>query len=125
MELVFGNNGIELIHDKGNWELNGGTGFSPVETLVASVGSCGLYVFQGLLNGSKIDHEFVNAKVEFTVDDSKRVTPVEEIVIDYYMKAKDADKDRIERIVDLVSKNCPVMQSLGDHVEVIENIHYV
>lgn len=125
MELVFGNNGIELIHENGNWNLKAGAGFSPVEALVAAVGSCGLYVFQGLLTGSKIEHEFVNAKVDFKVDDSKRVTPVKEIVIDYFMKANEEDKARIERIVDLVSKNCPVMQSLNEDVEVIENIHYV
>ncbi len=125
MELVFGNEGVEIIHENGNWALTKGTGFSPVETLVASVGSCGLYVFQGLLSGSKIDHEFVNAKVAFTTDDTKRVKPVKEITIDYFLKANDADKARIERIVELVPNNCPVMQSIGDHVTVVENVHYV
>lgn len=125
MELVFGNNGIELVHDDGNWTLKKDVGFSPVEALVAAVGSCGMYVFQGILNGSNVDHEFVNSKLSFTVDDSKRVTPVKEITIDYYMKVDEKDRERAERIVELVSKSCPVMQSLSSDITVIENIHYV
>ena len=125
MELIFGQNGIEMIHEKGNWELKAGFGFSPVETLVASVGACGMYVFNGILNGSKIEHEFVNTKVSFEVDESTRVRPVKEITIDYFMKVDEANRSRAERIMELVPKSCPVMQSLGDHVRVIENIHYV
>ncbi len=125
MELVFGNNGVELVHQDGNWDLKAGFGFSPVETLVASVGACGMYVFQGILNGSKVDHEFVNAKVSFKVDEESRVRPVKEIKIDYFMKVEEANRTKAERIMELVPKSCPVMQSLKSDITVIENIHYV
>lgn len=125
MELVFGNNGVELVHQDGNWDLKAGFGFSPVETLVASVGACGMYVFQGILNGSKVDHEFVNTKVSFKVDEESRVKPVKEITIDYFMKVEEANKTKVERIMELVPKSCPVMQSLKSDITVIENIHYV
>ena len=125
MELVFGNNGVELVHQDGNWDLKAGFGFSPVETLVASVGACGMYVFQGILNGSKVDHEFVNTKVSFKVDEESRVRPVKEIKIDYFMKVEKANRTKAERIMELVPKSCPVMQSLKSDITVIENIHYV
>ena len=88
---------------------------------VAAVGSCGLYVFQGILNGSKVPHEFVNAEVTHKVDETIKVNPVKEITIDYYIKVEEDYRERAERIMELVPKSCPVMQSISPNVTVIEN----
>lgn len=124
MKLVNGKNGIELVHPSGNWELKKDFGFSPVESLVAAVGSCGMYVFEAILNGSKIDHEFVETKVAFEAAE-KRPHPVKEITIDYYIKMDEANHAKAERIMELVPKSCPVMQSLSADVTVIEKLHFV
>lgn len=125
MELIIGENGVELVHDEGNWNLKKGVGFSPGETLVAAVAACGTYVFEGLMKGSKVPHEIVKTLVDYENDESTRVKPVKKIVIDYYVKIEEEHRARAERLVELVPKNCPIMQSINPKIEVVENIHYL
>ncbi len=125
MELIFGKNGVELIKEGGNWELKAGFGFSPVESLVASVGACGMYVFSGILNGSQVEHEILKTTLAYEVDESSRVKPITKIIIDYHMTVEDELKDKVERFVKLVAKSCPVMQSINPSIEVVENIIYL
>ena len=125
MELVFGNDGIELVRENGNWNLKRDIGFSPVQALVASVAACGMYVFDGILSKSGIEHEFSNTTVSYEVDEMVRVKPVRLITIVYRMRVQESDKQRVERIVHLVSKSCPVMASLNPSIIVKEEVEYV
>ncbi len=125
MELIFGTNGVELVKENGNWEMKSGFGFSPVQSLVASVGACGMYVFTAILTKSGIEHEIIKTTLAFEVDESTRVKPIKTITIDYHITVDASDKDKVERFVHLVPKNCPVMQSLNSNIEVIENIIYL
>src|SRR5690554_1337344 len=124
MELVIGKNGVELVHPDGNWDLKRGTGYSPGQTLVAAVGACGTYVFSGMLVASGIKHEVVNVKLDYENDETTRVKPIKKIVVDYFMKIDEGDRPRAERILELVPKNCPIMQSIDPKIEVVERVHY-
>lgn len=125
MELIVKEHGIELVHENGNWILKKEYGFSPVQTLVASVAACGGYVFEGILTRSSIPHRLDTVQVSYEVNETKTVKSVSKISIEYYLEAEDDYKDRIERIVKLVHKGCPVMQSLNSDIVVTETIIYV
>lgn len=124
MKLVFGKNGVELVHPEGNWDLKKGFGFSPVELLVSSVGACGMYVFDGILTRSSIPHKINNVDIEYIVNPDGHVHPVTEITLKYYVEVEEDLRQRTERILALVPKNCPVMQSLHPDIKIIETIHY-
>ncbi len=124
MELVMGKNGVELTHPDGNWDLKRGTGYSPAQAMVAAAGACGVYVFTGMLDASGVAHTFIRAAVDYENDETIRIKPVKKIMIDYYMDIDVDARDRAERILKLVHKNCPVIQSLNPNIEVVEQIHY-
>lgn len=125
MELIFGSNGVELVKDTGNWQLKSEIGFSPVQTMAASVGACGMYVFRAILEKSSVAHEIIKAEVTYELDESIRSKPISKIKVVYHMKIADALKDKAERFMDLVPRSCPVMQSLNPNIEVVESILYI
>ena len=124
MELIFGHNGIELVHESGNWNLKSGIGFSPVQMTAVSVGACGMYVFDAILKNSSIPCEIHKVDVSYTVDEESRVKPITSVTLIYNVSVSDEYKDKVERIIKLVPKSCPVMQSLDPRIEIIETLVY-
>ena len=124
MELKFKNENIELIGNEAVLDINRSKEFSPVQMMVAASGACGMYVFRSILTNSNIKHNFIKTEVSYKTDDTNKVRPLSEISITYHLEVNEEIKERVSRILKLVGKNCPVIQSLSDNVLVIENIIY-
>lgn len=124
MELKFKNENIELIGNEAVLDINRSKEFSPVQMMVAASGACGMYVFSSLLTNSNIKHNFIKTDVSYKTDNTNKVRPLSEISITYHLEVNEEIKERVSRILKLVGKNCPVIQSLSDNVLVIENIIY-
>lgn len=124
MELIQGTKGMELVHEKGNWVLLREIGFSPVETLVATIGACGAYVYQSVLDNSKVPYTFHKVTLDYTRDTEKQAEPLKEVTIDFYLEVPSELQEKAERALKLVNKNCPVIQSLSDTVVVHEIVHF-
>ncbi len=122
LELIQGNDGIELVHGAGNWKLKREIGFSPVQTLAATVGACGAYVYQGILNNSNIPYTFNRATVTYETDLEKAPNPIKSVQLTFYADVTAEYQGRAERALKLVSKNCPVIQSLDPAITVTEKV---
>ncbi len=123
MELILNDDVVELVHESGNWLLKRGVGFSAVEMVVNAAGACGLYVFNSILKNSKIECDVQRAFVTYTVNDNK-VRNLKTINIEYHIRVEEELKAKVERVLPFVHRNCPVMQSLDENIEVIESIVY-
>lgn len=124
MELVLNNDTVELVHESGNWILKRGAGFSAVQMVANAAGACGIYVLNSILSNSNIPCEVIKAFVSYTVDENNRVRPLKSISIEYHVRVEEEYKPRVERILKLVHKSCPVMQSLDPNIDVIETLVY-
>lgn len=125
MELLQTGQGIELVHQKGNWILKKELGFSPVETLVASVGACGTYVYETILVNSKIEATFQKIEIFYQRDANKKAQPVNEITIEFHLKIAQKNQKRAQRALSLIQKNCPVIQSLDPAIVVKEIVVFI
>lgn len=125
MELLQTERGVELVHKKGNWVLKKELGFSPVETLVASVGACGAYVYETILANSKIEATFQKIEISYQRDATKKTQPVNEITIEFHLQITQKEQNKAQRALSLIKKNCPVMQSLDPSIVVKETLVFI
>ncbi|MDT2755946.1 OsmC family protein [Enterococcus asini] len=125
LTLLKGNSGFELpIEGNPNWILKREAGYSAVQSLVAAAGACGGYVYQHILENSKIPYRF--EKIEATYETSEiKPEPLTKISFIFYVDVAEEYRGRAERSLKLVSKNCPVIQSLDPKIEVIEAVRFV
>lgn len=120
--LLKGNNGFELpIESAPNWQLVKSVGYSPVQSLVAAVGSCGGYVYADILKNSGIEHTFHQVHVAYEQAEEKPHA-VTRIAIVFEVSVLDSDKRRAETASKLVAKYCPVIQSLDKSIQVSETV---
>lgn len=123
--LIQGNDKIELPREDGNWVLAREVGYSPVQMLVSAVAACGGYVYQSVLDNSHIPYTFEKIEVSYTRNEERQAQPVQSIAITFFVEISDELHEKAERCVKLVSKNCPVIQSLDPAIEVTEKVKFI
>ncbi len=120
LDLLYTEKGMELPLEKENWVMKRGFGYSPVQSLAAAVGACGGYVYDSILTNSKIPHEFKEVKVTYETNDEVKPHPISKIRLAFRVIVEKDYQERAEHGVKLVSKHCPVIQSLDPKIEVEE-----
>lgn len=125
IHLIQGKTGIELPNQGGNWILKKEEGYSPVESLVAAIASCGGYVYQKVLTNSQVPFVFHSIHARYTRDDKKAAQPLKEVEILFEVTVAEEFQGRAQRSVELVAKNCPVIQSVSSDVLIHEKVAFV
>lgn len=125
IELIQGKEGMELPVSSGNWVLLKDQGYSPVQSLVASVGACGAYVYQAVLENSKIPYVFERVKINYIRDAERKSEPVKQIDLIFEVSIASELQERAIRSLKLVAPNCPVMQSIDPKIEVTETVRFI
>lgn len=125
MTLVQGEKGIELPVESGNWVLLREEGYSPVQTMVAAVGACGAYVYQSVLESSRIPNTFDHVEITYERDEEIQSQPVKKIELYFYLTVEEDKRERAERGLKLIAKHCPVIQSLNPNIKVIEKAIFI
>lgn len=113
---------VELVHEQGNWKLKKDLGFSPVEMLAVSAGACSAYVYQRVLNTSRVSHTFNKATVSFQREEETTVKKISEITITFYLSVEENLQEKARKALKLVAPNCPVIQSLDPSLAVHETV---
>lgn len=125
IELVQGEKGMELPVETGNWIILRDGGYSPVQSMVAAVGACGAYVYQSILESSRIDYTFSKVEINYERDTEVKSEPVKSIAINFYLTVDEEKQGRAERSLKLIAKHCPVMQSLDPKIIVTETATFI
>lgn len=126
MELKLINDTFEVIHPDGNWRLKKDAGFSPLETLVIAIAGCSASVYKNVLTNSRIEHTFHNITVDYTRVEDGKAMPLKSVTITFYLKDVPASQqEKTVRATHLISRNCPVVQSLDPSIQVIENVEFI
>ena len=124
LELVQGTKGMELPVAQGNWVLLREEGYSPVQSLIASTGACGAYVYQSVLENSKIPYTFHKVTITYERDMENAPNPITEINMTFHVTIDDSLRERATRALKLVAKHCPVIQSLNPAIKVVELVEF-
>ncbi|MGX7025507.1 OsmC family protein [Vagococcus hydrophili] len=125
IELIQGEKGMELPVATGNWVMLRNEGYSPVQSMVGAIGACGAYVYQSILESSRIEYVFEKVEIEYERDTEIQSEPLKEVKINFFVKVDEKSQGRAERGLKLISKHCPVMQSLDPRIKVVEEVNFI
>lgn len=125
LELIQGEEGLELPAESGNWVMLRDHGYSPVQSLVAAAGACGAYVYQSVLFNSKVPYTFEKILIDYTRDTNLPSKPLNKIEMTFYLSVPPEFQDKAIRALRLIERNCPVIQSLDPKIHVTETVSFV
>ncbi len=94
-------------------------GFRPYQLLVSSIAVCSGGVLRTILKKRRMDVEDITIQTDVTRNE-KEANRIEKIHIHYVIKGKDLAETKIEQSIELARKNCPMVQSVKDSIEVTE-----
>ncbi|WP_249869520.1 OsmC family protein [Oceanobacillus saliphilus] len=121
MEFTMHENGFESEFDFGKLTISGNDefGFRPYALLVSSVAGCSGGVLKKVLTKMRIDYDDIRiaADVKRVPEEANRV---EEIKLHFTLIGNDIDGNKVEKALELSTKNCSMVQSVKGSINVIE-----
>lgn len=99
-------------------------GFRPYQLLVSSIAVCSGGVLRNIMERMRlqVDDIQLKANLERNEEQSGRI---EKISLHFKIIGTDLKKDRVERAMKLTRKNCAMVQSVIDSIEVTETYEIV
>lgn len=99
-------------------------GFRPYQLMVSSIAVCSGGVLRTILKKKRMEVEDISLTADVTRNEQE-ANRIEKIQIHYVIKGKDLAHDKVEQAVELAKKNCPMVQSVKDSIEVTETFEIV
>lgn len=126
MEFEFKEQHVETTFEFGDLVISGDEtqGFRPFQLMVSSIVSCSGAVFKQILVKKRIDFTELTASAEVTRNE-KKANRIERIDITFYIKGADLDLAKLEKSLAIASKNCAMVQSVKESIEVNESIQLI
>ncbi|QTU82630.1 OsmC family protein [Carnobacteriaceae bacterium zg-C25] len=123
--LQQGIKGFELsVQDAPNWVMLREVGYSPVQSMVASIGACGGYVYQELLRNSNVPFTFHRVELAYERHDDN-VGALSKVTVTFVVSVEESVQAKASAIVKLVSRYCPVIQSLNPAIQLEEYVEFI
>ncbi len=99
-------------------------GFRPYQLLVSSVAVCSGGVLRKILEKQRIDVEDIkiSAEAERVEEEANRVS---KILIHFTITGKGLKEEKIQKAMELTRKNCSMVQSVKDSIEIEETFTLV
>src|SRR5690625_1824841 len=126
MKFVEGEERIEAELSHGDLTVSGEDekGFRPYQLLVASVASCSGSVFKRVLEKKRI--EFDNITIEASVKrDEKKANRIEEIQLTFKVTGEALNLEQLEKSLVVSSKNCAMVRSVENSINIQEIVEIV
>lgn len=99
-------------------------GHRPGELMVTSIAVCSGGVLRKILEKQRINIEDIKIKAD--VERKKEeVDPIVRIRLHFTIRGAGLNESRIDKAIQLASKNCPMVQSVKDSIEVIETFELI
>lgn len=99
-------------------------GFRPYQLMVSSIAVCSGGVLRTILKKKRMEVEDISLTADVTRNEQE-ANRIEKIHIHYVIKGKDLAHEKVEQAVELAKKNCPMVQSVKNSIDVIETFEIV
>lgn len=111
----------EFKQGKINISSNTDIGFRPVELLVSSIAGCSGGLLKTILGKRRI--EFEGIEIEATIErNEKEANKVTKVALHYIVLGKNLSLTKVQQSLDLAVKNCAIVQSVNNSIEIVETL---
>ena len=96
-------------------------GFRPVQLLISSLAGCSGGMLKKILVKKRINFDSIDIEsdLERNEEEANRVT---KITLHYIVYGKNLDISKVQKSLELAVKNCAMVQSVKDAIEIVETI---
>jgi uncharacterized OsmC-like protein len=126
MKFTLKENGVRTTLDYGQLDISGNEeyGYRPYQLMVASIVGCSSSVFMKIMEKQRTEiHDLqVDAKVFRNPDEANRI---EKIQLNFMIKGKQLDPDKLYKNLEVSRRNCSMVRSVEDSIEIEENIELI
>ncbi|RXT15288.1 OsmC family protein [Ammoniphilus sp. CFH 90114] len=126
MEFKMKENGYIAEFEYGELHISGDDiyGFRPFQLMVSSIAVCSGGVLRKVLTKMRVPYEDIKltAQVERNEAEANRI---EKIHVHFIIKGENLNQDKIEKAIELTRKNCPMVQSVKDSIEITETYEMI
>ncbi|ESU31266.1 hypothetical protein G3A_17970 [Bacillus sp. 17376] len=99
-------------------------GYRPMELFVASLTGCSTTVLANILTKKRIDYKRIDVQVSATRN-SEEANRIEKLIFNVSVQTDTIDKaDQAEKLAGLVLKNCGMIQSVIDSIDIGYQIEF-
>lgn len=114
-------NGFEVNFEYGKLDVSGDEnhGFRPYQLLVSSIAVCSGGVLRKVLDKKRIAFSDIKVKADVTRN-PEGAQEIQRIHLHFVIIGKDLSKDKIEKSLHVTRKNCSMVQSVKDSIEITE-----
>lgn len=99
-------------------------GFRPNQLLVSSIAVCSGGVLSKIMERMRMQVDDIQLKADLDRNPD-RANRIEKISLHFKITGVDLEEDRIERAINLTRKNCPMVQSVVDSIEITETFEII
>ncbi|MEI4831896.1 OsmC family protein [Bacillus sp. FJAT-53711] len=124
MKLTVKHNEITTDLPYGELQIGKENGYTPLNLLIASIAGCSAIVLRTILEKKRITYNEFTIATEI-VRSEVLPKPVESIHLHYKVKAEGITQEQLEKALELAVKNCTIVQSVKDSIEIIETIELI
>ncbi|GGP15831.1 OsmC family protein [Oceanobacillus neutriphilus] len=97
-----------------------GMGYYPTQLLTTSLTACSMLTLDIVLKKRRKKYDDISASTKVKTDPDKK-NKVEGVHIHFTIKSDEINEEQGEKILDMVYKNCSMIQSLCDSIEITES----
>ncbi len=122
MKFEMTENGFETATAFGKLTISGNEeyGFRPYQLLVSSVAVCSGGVLRNILEKMRMPADNVTIEVKEVRRNAEIANRVEKIHLHFIIEGQNIDESKMDKVFELTMKNCSMVQSLIDSIELVE-----
>jgi uncharacterized OsmC-like protein len=122
MNFKMKENGFETTFEYGTLQISGNAdyGYRPYQLLVSSVAVCSGGVLRKVLERMRLPFDDIQVSAEVKRDE-KEANKVTHIHLHFTIAGKELPNEKVEKALVVTRKNCSMVQSVKDSIEITES----
>ena len=127
MKFTMTENGFETETAFGQLTISGNEdyGFRPYQLLVSSIAVCSGGVLRNILEKMRMPADNVTIEVKEVLRNPEIANRLEKIHLHFIIEGAHIDESKMEKVFELTTKNCSMIQSVIDSIEIIKTYEII
>ena len=126
VEFIFDEKGIRTESEFGELVISGdeNEGFRPFQLMISSLAGCSILVYRKILEKQRVEYEKITVSVDVERSDDQ-TAKIESVRLHFKVYGDNLKEKKLDKALQLASKNCSMVQSVVPTMEVEETVEAV
>ena len=100
------------------------SGFRPFQLMVSSLAGCSSLVYKRILAKQRVEWDEMTVEAD-VIRSGDEVNRIEKVTLLFKVKGKDLKQEKLQKSLEIASKNCSMVQSVVPTIDVEEKVEII